>query len=129
MIRLIFTAVVLVSGMAASAASALPSGEALFKGRCSGCHQVNGQGIPGAFPALAGDKFVLTPKDDLIVKTVLQGRAGMPSFAASTDDETLAAILTYVRSAWGNKAPAVKAETVARIRKDIKADGGGPMHN
>lgn len=127
---IIFTTATLGFGLAAvTSAWALPDGEALFKGRCSACHQVTGKGIPGAFPALAGDPFVLTVKDDAIVKTVLQGRGGMPSFAASTDDDTIAAILTYVRSAWGNKAPKVKTETVAAIRKEIKAASGNPVHN
>lgn len=92
-------------------------GGKLFARKCSACHQVTGKGIPGAFPALAGDKFVTTPKDEAIIKTVLMGRGGMPSFAANTDDATLAAILTYVRSSWGNKAPAVTAEGVAKVRK------------
>ncbi len=127
---IIFTAAIVGLGLSAgTSAWALPDGEALFKGRCSACHQVTGKGIPPAFPALAGDPFVLTAKDDAIVKTVLQGRGGMPSFAASTDDDTIAAILTYVRSAWGNKAPKVKTETVARIRKEIKAASGNPVHN
>ena len=95
------------------------NGADLFKRKCSACHQLTGQGIPGAFPALAGDKFVLTKDDREIIKTVLNGRGGMPSFAASTDDATLAAILTYIRSSWGNHAPAVTVQTVSTVRKSI----------
>ncbi len=109
-------ALVSAPAFADATATALDGGK-LFQQKCSACHQLTGKGIPGAFPALAGDKFINTPKDDLIIKTVLMGRGGMPSFAASTDDATLAAILTYVRSSWGNKAPAVTAASVAKVRK------------
>jgi len=129
MIRMSLAIPVLAFLAAPVAFAAVPDGQALFKGRCSACHQVTGKGIPGAFPALAGNSFVTAPKDDVLIRTVLQGRGGMPSFADSTDDDTLAAILTYVRSAWGNQAPAVKAESVARVRKDVKGVSAAPVHN
>ncbi|MDI7775943.1 cytochrome c [Asticcacaulis sp. EMRT-3] len=119
----------LAGALSAAQAQAIPDGHRLFVQNCSACHQVTGKGIPGAFPALAGDKFVLNARDDVIIRTVLQGRAGMPAFAASLDDNTLAAILTYVRSAWGNKAPAVKPASVARIRKTVSTGGSSPIHN
>ena len=46
---------------AASAASAQGGGEALFKENCAACHQPDGKGVPGAFPALAGNSFVQGP--------------------------------------------------------------------
>ncbi|MGA9657971.1 MAG: cytochrome c [Asticcacaulis sp.] len=116
-------------GLGGAQAQAAPDGHKLFVENCSACHQVTGKGIPGAFPALAGDKFVLTPKDDVLIRTVLKGRAGMPAFADNLDDNTLAAILTYVRSAWGNKAPAVKPASVTRIRKSVSSGNGSPVHN
>jgi len=129
MIRSLLAISILAFAFAPAARAAPPDGQALFKGRCSACHQVTGKGIPGAFPALAGDPFVTAPKDDALIRTVLQGRGGMPSFADSTDDDTLAAILTYVRSAWGNQAPAVTAESVAKVRKDVKGVSAAPVHN
>jgi cytochrome c6 len=98
------------------ASSALAdSPEDLFLGNCSACHQATGVGVPGAFPALAGDKFVLGDRE-AVAGVVLKGRGGMPAFKADLDDATIAAILTYVRSSWGNKASPVTPEIVAAAR-------------
>jgi cytochrome c6 len=79
------------------------------------CHQPDGKGIPGAFPALAASAFV-QGSPEIVIKTVLDGRGGMPTFRDDLHDDQLAAILTYVRSAWGNTAPAVTTEMVAAAR-------------
>lgn len=94
------------------------SGEQQFNQYCSACHQRTGMGVPRAFPALKGDKVTLGPAGPLAA-VVLNGRGGMPAFKAQLSDEDLAAILTYVRGAWGNKAQAIAAADVARAR-------GGP---
>jgi mono/diheme cytochrome c family protein len=86
-----------------------------FTDNCSACHQEDGKGIPGAFPALAGDKFVVGPATGPI-GVVLNGRAGMPTFKADLTDGQIAAALTYVRSAWGNAAPAVTPDQVKAQR-------------
>ena len=86
-----------------------------FTDNCSACHQVDGKGIPGAFPALAGDPFVVGPATNPI-GVVLNGRAGMPTFKNDLTDEQIAAALTYVRSSWGNKASAVTAADVHKQR-------------
>jgi cytochrome c6 len=103
--------------LAASAAAPAwaGAGEDMFAANCSACHQPTGKGIPGAFPALAGNPFVQGPPD-LVIATVLNGRGGMPTFKGDLDDATLAAILTYVRSAWGNTAAPVAPADVALIR-------------
>ena len=90
-------------------------GKALFAKNCAACHQATGLGIPGAFPALKGNVFA-QGDPAIVIATVLKGRAGMPAFAASIDDEKMAAILTYVRSAWGNKAGAIATADVATVR-------------
>jgi cytochrome c6 len=100
----------------ASAQTAAPAGQAGFEQACAACHQSDGKGIPGAFPALQANAVVLGPPEAL-AKTVLDGRGAMPAFGAELDDERLAAILTYARSAWGNTAPAVPADLVAAARK------------
>lgn len=100
---------------AAFAAKAQPSGQAAFEQTCAACHQADGKGIPDAFPALAGNSFVQGPPEAAI-QTVLDGRNGMPSFRNDLTDDQLAAILTYVRSAWGNAASAVPAALVAAAR-------------
>jgi mono/diheme cytochrome c family protein len=115
-----FGAALLLSGLVLAAAGAgaqpaAPSGQAGFEQACAACHQIDGKGIPGAFPALSGNPFGLG-SPEIVVKTVLDGRGGMPAFRNDLDDERIAAILTYVRSAWGNTASAVPATLVAATR-------------
>lgn len=86
-----------------------------FADNCAACHQEDGKGIPGAFPALAGDKFVVGPATGPI-GVVLNGRAGMPTFKADLTDGQIAAALTYIRSAWGNSASAVTPDQVKAQR-------------
>ncbi len=92
-----------------------PTGQELFKQNCSACHQVTGKGIPGAFPALAGDAFVVGPPER-VASTVVHGRGGMPTFGPELTDDQIATILTYVRSAWGNQASAITPAMVADVR-------------
>jgi cytochrome c6 len=114
-------AIVLLLALAAGGAHA-QDGKTLFAKNCAACHQASGAGIPGAFPALKGN--ALAQGDPaIVVTTVLKGRAGMPAFAASLDDEKLATIITYVRGAWGNQAGAVTTADVASIRHAASAAG------
>ena len=103
------------ASVGASAAETAPDGATTFAENCSACHQPTGKGIPGAFPALDGDPFVAGP-DDVIAKTVLYGRGGMPAFAEELTDAQIASAITYVRSSWSNHSPAVTAQTVAAAR-------------
>ena len=106
--------------MAASPATAAAAdGQALFLSNCSACHQATGLGVPGAFPALAGDKFVMGD-GKTVAHVVLFGRGGMPAFKGDLGDADIAAILTYVRSAWGSKAGPLTPDAVAAVR------GGAP---
>ena len=107
-------AALLLAALLASA-PATAGGPELFAENCSACHQTTGKGIEGAFPALAGDKFV-TGDPANPVSVVLNGRGGMPTFRDSLDDAQIAAILSYVRGAWGNKAAAVPAGVVTKLR-------------
>ena len=88
---------------------------------CAACHQADGRGLPSLAPPLAGAANVNGPPDTLI-DIVLNGRdedAAYPSMPplSGLPDEQLAAILTYVRQAWGNAAPAVTTEAVAARRR------------
>ncbi|MYZ42227.1 cytochrome c oxidase subunit II [Schauerella aestuarii] len=78
-------------------------GEQVYGANCVACHQATGKGLPGAFPALDGDKTVLGPKAEQI-KTVLNGRPGtaMAAFGGQLNDVEIAAAITYTRNAWGN---------------------------
>lgn len=103
-----------------------PDGRAIFLLNCSACHQANGQG-GGPYPPLAGNPDVKNVDSAAIIQTVLNGRTGpitvngmqyggnMPSWRDLSDTE-IAAVLTYVRSAWGNGAAAVSADQVAAAR-------------
>jgi len=79
-------------------------GEKVYAGNCVACHQATGKGVPGAFPALEGSKVVLGPQEAQI-EILLKGLTGtaMASFKQLSDVE-LAAVITYTRGAWGNKA-------------------------
>ena len=78
-------------------------GEKVYGANCVACHQANGKGVPGSFPALDGDKTVLGPKAAQI-ETVLKGRPGtaMQAWAPVLNDVEIAAVITYTRHAWSN---------------------------
>lgn len=94
-------------------------GEKVYAANCVACHQANGKGVPGAFPALDGSKVVLGKRDDHIA-ILLNGKQGtaMASFKGLSDTE-LAAVITYARNAWGNKAEdnLVQPQAVKAARK------------
>ena len=79
-------------------------GEKVYAASCSSCHQANGMGLPGAFPALNGSKVATGPVAEHI-KVVLNGRPGtaMVAFGKQLSDADIAAVLTYERNAWDNK--------------------------
>ena len=112
-------ALALAAGLAAPAIAAA-DGKSLFMDNCSACHQANGKGVKGAFPALDGSVLVQGPPK-VVVTTVLNGRAGMPAFKDDLADADLAAILTYVRSSWSNKAAGIKPTDVAAARAAANA--------
>jgi mono/diheme cytochrome c family protein len=102
-------------GLSAQAGAQALDGKQIFASNCAACHQVTGLGIPGAFPALKGNKFV-QGEPSAVMATVLKGRGGMPTFAESLDDASLATVISYVRSGWGNTASPVTADDVKAMR-------------
>jgi len=94
-----------------------PQGEKVYQSQCAACHQANGMGVPGAFPALAGSKVVNGPVADQI-KLVLNGKQGtaMASFKQLSDIE-IAAVVTYSRNSWSNQTgEVVQASDVKALR-------------
>ncbi|WP_305813202.1 cytochrome c oxidase subunit II [Photobacterium leiognathi] len=80
-------------------------GEKTYVARCAMCHQANGQGLPGAFPALAGEGVSVDPKRKLEhISVVVHGKNGtaMQAFGPQLSLKELAAVITYERNAWGN---------------------------
>jgi len=110
-------------------------GKSAFTQVCVTCHQATGQGVPGIYPPLAGSEWVNGPsarvirivlyglKGDVHVEGHVFNAAAMPVFgqvsgtAYNWSDEKIAAVLTYVRQEWGNKAPPISADDVAAARK------------
>jgi len=104
----------------------LATGATLYKTYCMGCHQAEGQGLPGTFPPLAKSDYLMTDKTRMI-EVVLNGLTGsiqvngqnyngtMPAMGHAKDEE-IADILTYVRSSWGNEGDAVSVAEVASVR-------------
>ncbi|MBX3673363.1 MAG: cytochrome c oxidase subunit II [Burkholderiales bacterium] len=92
-------------------------GEKVYAANCVACHQATGKGMPPAFPALDGSK-VVTGAKGAQVALVLNGKQGtaMASFARLSDSE-LAAVITYTRTAWGNKAGEVTPAEIKAARK------------
>jgi cytochrome c oxidase subunit 2 len=88
------------------------AGKDVYEKQCAVCHQPNGQGMPPAFPAIAGSKIVtgplLSPEGKLIkdshVDRVLNGKDGtaMQAFKSTLTDTELAAVITYERNGFGN---------------------------
>lgn len=78
-------------------------GEKVYAANCVACHQAGGQGVPGAFPALDGSKMVNGPQDSNIA-IMLNGRNAMPGWKNSLSDTEIAAVITYTRNTWSNKA-------------------------
>lgn len=107
------------------------AGQRLYNQQCAACHQATGQGIPGAFPPLAGSEYVVG-SDERVIKIVVHGLQGpievngatfnglMPAFGAGSpfnwSDERIAQVLTYIRSEWGNEAGPITTEQVTQVR-------------
>ncbi len=102
------------------------NGEKIFSSVCIACHQPGGVGIPGIYPALDKNPLLTTEDPTYMITTVLNGRGGMPTFRGIYSDEEIASVVTYVRQAWDNKAPAVTAEEVAKIRQQTSGPSGTP---
>ena len=112
---------------AAGAAVAAVDGKQVFTANCVPCHQATGKGLPGVFPPLDGSEWV-GGDERTVVNILLHGVSGeltvmgntykgaMPSFQQLSDAE-LAAVASYVRSEWSNKAGAIKSGLFASERK------------
>jgi mono/diheme cytochrome c family protein len=107
----------------------LPSerGAALYHDHCVACHGEQGEGVPGAYPALSGSRAVTMRSTANLVHIVLEGGFppstagnprpfGMPPFAPVLQDAEVAELLSFVRASWGNRARAVSALDVSHAR-------------
>ena len=112
-------------------------GKTLYLQTCMACHQITGQGIPGAFPPLVKTEYVSENMRRLVAITIkgisgaltVDGKiyaTGMPqpdlTFPVLKDDKNLADVLNYVRTNFGNTATeAITPAYVAEVRKEFAA--------
>ncbi|MDR5880706.1 cytochrome c [Caballeronia sp. LZ032] len=108
------------------------NGAMTFVDNCAACHRTSGSGYDATFPTLALSTVVNSDDPASLIHIVLQGGAmpwtkaapthyAMPGFAERLTDRDIADVLTFVRTSWGNHAPAVSVEQVAKERKAIHA--------
>ena len=112
------------SGAAAVAAQ----GKKVYEQVCGVCHGMDGLGKPGQAPPLAGSEWVIAKGYNRLAHIPLAGITGpitvsgkdwalnMPAMGAALSDADLAAVLTYIRSSWGNKAGEVTADDIKAVR-------------
>ena len=105
-------------------------GARVYGENCAQCHGERGEGVPDAYPPLAGNRAVMLPVTANLVQVVLGGGFppategnprpyGMPPYVTLLNDADVAAVLTHIRTQWGNHASPVSEFDVARQR------GGG----
>ncbi|MDQ2656346.1 MAG: c-type cytochrome [Bacteroidota bacterium] len=107
-------------------------------GYCMTCHQPDGNGLSASgFPPLSGTHWV-QGNEERLIKAVLKGLQGpievrnvkyggqvpMTPFEGLLNDEEVAAVLTYVRNSFGNKASVIDPETVKQVRANVKDKKG-----
>ncbi|MEO6564295.1 MAG: cytochrome c [Nitrosospira sp.] len=105
-------------------------GAKIYEKHCKDCHGASGQGAPGIYPPLAGNRGVTMTPPVNAVRSVLNGGYppstagnprpyGMPPFAQVLRGEEVALVLSYIRNAWGNRASLVTAAEVDKSREGI----------
>lgn len=105
----------------------LNAGERLYADHCAQCHGKSGEGEPGKFPALAGNRALSLGDPSNVIQTILHGGFlpatagnprpfGMPPFFQTLDEAQVAAVASYVRGAWGNTGFAVEPLDVYQLK-------------
>ncbi len=103
------------------------AGQAIYRDQCAACHQIDGKGVPQLFPSLAESSGVRSRDATTLIRIVLRGARsvatkkeptapGMPSFGRQLNDEQVAAVVSYVRNAWGRPAAAIAPGDVGKMR-------------
>jgi mono/diheme cytochrome c family protein len=112
---------------AANVADLVRDGQKVYAEQCAGCHAVDGRGKGDAYPPLDGNSSVVEPTGINAIRIVLSGgfapsTAGnprpysMPPFSQRLSDDDAAAVVTYIRQAWSNKAASVSANDIRAYR-------------
>jgi mono/diheme cytochrome c family protein len=123
---------ILCPGRAGAQEAGPAAGQKVYSQVCQGCHAENGEGNPGVYPPLNGSEWVASPPQRL-VNILLHGLTGpvmvageeykglMPAWGGALKDPEIAAVATYIRSAWGNFASAITPAEVAAIRESSRS--------
>jgi cytochrome c oxidase subunit 2 len=95
----------------------IAKGEKVYNTNCAACHQANGAGLPGAFPAIAGSA-IANGAAAAHVDTVMNGRAGtaMAAYKSILNDVDMAAVLTFQRNSWGNSGSVIQPADIKAVR-------------
>lgn len=108
------------------------AGAAIYQDLCSACHASDGKGSPNLFPNLSEAATVSASDPATVLRVILQGAQSvatdheptgpaMPSFGWQLNDAQVAAIATYVRDQFGNKASPVGESDVRKARAALAA--------
>jgi mono/diheme cytochrome c family protein len=103
-------------------------GARIYKGACIACHEADGSGAPRIYPPLPGNANLQSADPSSTLRIILDGAqtvttprapntGSMPAYAGKLTDQEIADVATYIRNAWGNAAPLVTPEQVAKARR------------
>lgn len=126
------------AGKAQVGESVMNHGRGLYMDNCIGCHMAHGEGLEHVFPRLKASASIQAENASSLIQVVLTGDRmadppvkptglAMPAFGAKLSDSEIADLLNYIRNAWGNQAPLVDSDDVAKVRNDVKEFG--PRHS
>ncbi|KQP59164.1 c-type cytochrome [Methylobacterium sp. Leaf108] len=99
-------------------------GAGTYLSYCSSCHKPDGQGVPGAIPALAGNTSVQAEGPETVIRVILgglgaqAGYAPMPAVGAGMTDSQVADVTDYIRNSWGNRAPVIQDRGVVSAARE-----------
>ncbi len=108
--------------------ASMKAGEAVYARACTSCHEPNGSGAPRTYPPLPGNALLQSADPSSTLRVILDGAqtvttprapntGSMPGYAKELSDQQVAEVTNYIRNSWGNSAPLVTPEQVAKARK------------
>jgi mono/diheme cytochrome c family protein len=116
----------------------MADGEKIYRGACVACHEIDGSGSPRIYPPLPGNanlqsvdpsstlRIILDGAETLTTKRAPNG-GSMPAYDGKLSDQEIADVATYIRNSWGNAAPAVTADRVAKARNTARSTPRNPQ--
>jgi len=107
----------------------MKTGAVIYAHQCIACHEADGSGTPRIYPPLPGNALLQSADPLSTLRVILDGAqtmttprapntGSMPAYAKELSDEEIAAVTNYIRNSWGNVAPLVTAEQVAKARSN-----------